>query len=378
MYHNSSNYGGLLQAYALCRFLNLRGVQAEQICYSNEGHGNSSRLSNIMSVGHLERIAKIQRGLKSAVNSQLTRILVSKKNEQRIKATIDFRNKIPHSNKVYSSTNIRETDDVYDAFITGSDRVWNPMSIGNPYYLSFVKDKPKASYAASLASSSLTERQREQFREVLKGYSLVSVRERETVELLDDLSPINVEWVVDPTFLLGSDEWSEICTSQTIPGHYVFCYFLGGDKQNRSAAEQYAKRKNLCVVTIPYANNRFIMNDILFGEKKLSDASPEMFVSLIKNADCVFTDSFHATVFSTIFHKEVFSFTRSDMVRSGSRIESLTGVLGTSNRYCNTAEKTNIGYIIQQPPIDYEKADASLHSMIERSKELLDTYILSI
>ncbi len=375
MYYNSRNYGGLLQAYALCRYLNEHeNCQAEQICYDSVNSQSADVILNrFKKASKKDKIKKIRRSIRGRVDSVLTKALIGKTVKKRGSSVKRFRDSIPHSNEVYTEKIIYKTNEIYDAYITGSDRVWKPDRIGNPYYLNFVKDKPKMSYAASLASNSLSEHQKAGFREMLKDYSTVSVREKETADILSEFMDSEIHWVVDPVFLLTADEWSQVSVTGDIEDKYLFCYFLGKDSRSRKIAKEYARKHGLKIVVIPYTNDKFYFSDLGFGDIRLNEASPERFVGLIRNAECIFTDSFHATVFSTIFKKQVYSFTRSDMKGGGTRLQSLTQMLGTGDRFIDT-KNADINTIEEILPIDYEEVEKRLNERIGLSRMLLHKF----
>ena len=78
---------------------------------------------------------------------------------------------------------------------------------------------------------------------------------------------------------------------------------LGKNKKSRALAKEYAKLKGLRIVVIPMANDGFRFLDDEFGDIVLNECTPEDFISLIKYAECLFTDSFHAMIFARIYKK---------------------------------------------------------------------------
>ena len=142
-YYNSTNYGGLLQSYALCRYLNDNGVEARQVFF------DASKQSLTIPQRIKLRLYYGKKRLKGLKN--LRAISEIKK---RGKSVVGFRNAIPHTNEIYTYKNLSSLGDDFDAFITGSDQVWNPISINDAYSLIFT-NKPKYSYAASIASTSI-------------------------------------------------------------------------------------------------------------------------------------------------------------------------------------------------------------------------------
>ena len=180
-YYNSNNYGGNLQAYALCQVLQKNGVQAEQICYSalTKKRTPFQILKEKGLVAFCKLVAKRVLGVFKKIfnkNKKIKGFIAQRKAN-----ILAFNQKIPHSDVVYNQDNIVEANDKYDMFITGSDQVWHPSAINKAYTLEFVKNKPKISYAASLSVSELSDNQKEYFKEFIKDYSAVSVREENSV-----------------------------------------------------------------------------------------------------------------------------------------------------------------------------------------------------
>lgn len=342
-YYKSENYGGNLQAYALCKVLNNMGYEAEQICLDrNKG----LPLLRAMKV----RLSRIKNGLDLRAKAKL---------KQRKKAFQGFNlGVIPHSDCVYTEKTIYACADKYDAFITGSDQVWHPYAVCDPYLLKFApSNKIKMSYAASVACSSLTNEQKSRYKEAMKDYKAISVREKDAVSLLEGVTPFKVEMVLDPTLLLSRKDWEGLEEKAEIKEKYLFCYFLGGDIKQRRLACEYAKRNGLRVVTLPHLLGKYRGCDKDFGDLKLYEVSPNKLISLVKNAECVFTDSFHITVFSSIFEKKHFIFEREGHKGMGSRIYTLTQTFKTEALFCDTEEKTSIEYIESVDKFEIYKGD---------------------
>lgn len=351
-YYNSTNYGGVLQAYALCHFLNEEGCEAEQICYD-------SRNNKLKKQSFKEVMANV-----------IFKMFYENKWKKRKQSFKVFRDKVPHSKKVYNLETIEQCVNDYDIFVTGSDQVWNLKSYHPAYFLEFVpSNKCKMSYAASACTSHLDEEQQGFFCKKLHDFSGISVREKDTVTLLQPLVQQNIHWSVDPVFLLDKIKWDKLCSKRVINTKYLFCYFLGNDSIARKVAKQYAKKKKLKIVTISYINQRIskdMYKDYFLGDIHLIDVSPEDFLSLIRYADTVFTDSFHAVAFSTIYQKNFFVFERMDAVGMDSRIHSLMDIIDCNERFCINSNK-NIDHILNCEPIDYESSMIPLEALKQKS-----------
>ena len=362
-YYDSLNYGGNLQAYALTKSLENKGFNCEQISFIKEnGVVNSSMKTKI------KRIIKIP--------LTLCRKYISKKhNLSQVKkeAFRNFnKNIISHSEKIYSKENIKNCVDDYDAFITGSDQVWN-MSWYNPeFFLDFVpSDKKKISYAASIGSDYLTDEQKEIFKNSLKDFDAVSVREPSSIKLIENLSPVPVVSTLDPTLLLEKEDWDKVSSERLIEEEYIFCYFLGNYKRTRKLVNEFAKKYNLKIAFIPYTAG-IVLSDRKFADYRFIDASPEDFISLIKHAKYVFTDSFHAVVFSHIYGKEFFVFNRDKRALMNGRIKDITSLFACQERYCDTNEKMALSYIEGLSPLDYTRETDEFLAKKRESIEFLE------
>lgn len=332
-YYDNYNYGGLLQAYALCNFISKHGYPVNQICYNRNNISLflwcKIKIYNTVffnrKYGNLGAFFKI-----------ISRNLALKKFEKKF---------VPHSRHVYRDSNIEKSLGKYDVFITGSDQVWNPDWFNIADRLDFVKNKYKFSYAASIAKDSLTDDVLQVFKNSLSTYNDVSVREEKAVELLSSVVPVPVKCVVDPTLLLGADDWDKICSDRLIDGHYAFCYFLGEDSVERQLAIEYSQKNNLTLVSFPHILGRYRQADLSLKGKQLYNVSPCDFISLIKYADIVFTDSFHCAVFANIYKKQFFVFDRVIKTSQSSRIKTLLSMFNTEDRFCDTAKKLTLEYL---------------------------------
>ena len=375
IYYGNMNYGANLQAYALCEAIRKidPSYQVEQISYHMTPKKKRIQVSGL---SVFQFLMKGIRFVWRRTVGRLFKFLSSLKyrgyraNLARREAVIAWfnQNRIPHS-RVYNDDTIDEAAREYDAFIAGSDQVWNPLWYTPAYRLDFVpQGKIKFSYAASISRESLSEEEQIVFRQSLSEYTAVSVREKRAVELLAPLVPKEIEWVVDPTLLLSREDWDMVAIERLIPEKYVFCYFLGDGIAERELAAAYARVHGLLVVTIPFLLGTPRKCDIDFGDKQLYEIAPSDFLSLIKHAECIFTDSFHATLFSGIYHRQYIAFGRSLGGHSmSSRLQSLLSLYEAEDHFCDTSEKATVAYIEALPAIDYTRHLGRLEELKARS-----------
>lgn len=213
----------------------------------------------------------------------------------------------------------------YDAFIVGSDQVWNPLFWRDSddsselynFFLGF-SELRNISYAASFGIDAVPERWKQRMQPLLKKFDYVSVREKSGCEITGMLG-VQSEVALDPTLLLRADDWRKIEEGVVKEKGFILTYFLG--EEQRSVVEEIervSKRRNLKVINLYDEKSQFYR------------CGPEVFLELIDKAEIVYTDSFHATVFSMIFHTTFAVFNRNHANRSdmSSRIRTLLEIAG--------------------------------------------------
>lgn len=243
-----------------------------------------------------------------------------------------------------------------DYSIVGSDQVWNPDYLrARPFLLNVPNNGVKIAYAASIGKEELNKDELDRFREALKDYKAISVREKSAKELLQPLTDKKVEVVLDPTLLLDKTEYEKL---ETRPDDikenekYVFCYILGGQDQ-MDAINKFAKEKGYKV--------------LLFSDKSGSSYGVEEFLYLIHHAELICTDSFHACVFSFIFEKPFVAFRRTGTADyMYTRLQNLIETFKLKDREFNGKNITN-----ENIKADYSEAKKILKKEQKKSMEFL-------
>lgn len=360
--YKNFNYGGILQAYALTEFISNQGYRCEQIQYDNR-YDNTfmSRMKlRVYQWYHLMPLKKMR--------DWFCTIPVKAQIDLRQNAMNDFIEKyIPTSECVYNRKNIARSTDEYRCFVAGSDQIWSALSETN--LLDFVPaGRYKFSYAASIARDQLVDKQKELFKKNLPGFQAVSVREKQSVDQLAELG-IESQWVLDPTMLLSREQWDTICCDRMVDEPYIFCYFLSEDMKLRKIAAEYAGKRNVKIVALPYLLKTFNEQDKQFGDIQLFDVSPAGFLSLIKYSELVLTDSFHGTVFSSIYHKPFMVFERPPM---NTRIVSLLHVLQCEDQLIDCAKDGALEQMERRSVVLDDKDNDTLIQMTNSSKQFLE------
>ena len=347
LYYQNENCGGQLQAYAMCKAISKLGYDAEQIRYFASSRQNESVIN------------KIRRHLKCDGPINTFRLFLScfeasekktERKELRTKAFSAFEAQIPHSERVYNDEDLKESAKNYDAFVTGSDQVWNwnfcgtvhgdgsitPTAKLENYLLRFVpEEKCKLSYAASIACPCIPDELKETYFDSIKRLNAASIRESANLALFPEDVRKNISVVVDPTLLLSSDEWIDSLglSKNKKKGGYIFLYILSCTKEDRKAVKRMAKVLRLPTVTRPdIAQDPINKHDIGLADVEDWNMGPKEFVDYIRNASLVITNSFHATVFAMQFHTPFYIFKRDSKVSMHSRLESVAADYNLGDR----------------------------------------------
>lgn len=226
----------------------------------------------------------------------------------------------------------------YDLLIFGSDQIWNPNWF-HPYYYADFKEivTLKFSYAPSIGVSNIDNRLINSYRHTLSNFFAISIREKEGCELLESVLNRKINNVVDPVFLLSKEDWEKlIVNEQTKYKPYVLAYFLTDNINHWRAVSHFAKKKKLDVRVIPYRGMSYLKKNAFL------DVDCDKFLDLIKNAEYVLTDSFHACAFSIIFKKKFVVFERfssKEKKSQNSRIYNLFNKYGIEGSVVGFGEK---------------------------------------
>ena len=271
----------------------------------------------------------------------------------------------------YGYEQLKEQSKKYTAVMVGSDQLWSPSGITSNFYnLMFADDNTvKISYATSFGVSQINPKYHKIYNTFLNRLDFISVRENSGKKIVEELSSNKAEVVCDPVILLDAEQWlKEIPNKRLYDEPYIFAYFLGKSAEYRDAVTKFAKQKDLKIVTEPHMDS-YNKADENFGDYTPFDIGPAEFVNLIRNAEYVFTDSFHGSVFSMLYQKQFLVFNRySDNSSSSknSRIDSFCKNYGLSDRRYNG----NIANVENE--INYEAVLGKVDEHRQKSKAFLD------
>lgn len=282
-FHRSDNFGSVLQCYALGEKLHQMGYDQFVIDYRKKEVAEHYQILRKPTTRYLL--------LTDFYNLLHYRSL--KKRQQRFE---DFRQHYLRLSRPYTNKEaLAENPPYADVYITGSDQVWNTdiIDFDDSYLLNFVRAGRKIAYAAS-GIAGLPKEKHAYLKQRITSFDAISLREKKAAVALDQN-----QVVVDPVLLLTRKDWVSLCVSGEQNRKYMLCYFAGGvsaefEKFTKEKAAELGLQR---IVLSPEWRNVFRKGTYAY------DAGPREFISLIRDATLICTNSFHGTAFSILFNK---------------------------------------------------------------------------
>jgi len=327
-----TNYGGILQAYALQKTLERLGHDAELV----------------------DTRPKQKFNLRKAIGNRIIR----------------------HNTDRFIRRNIKRggkpVKDKYDALVVGSDQVWRPKycKTTGMYFLDFAENwiVRRVGYSVSFGTDEweYSEEQTQKFAELAKLFNAVSVREKAAIKLCRDNFGIDTVHTLDPTLLLTKEDYIKLIPKtfdRKGPRKGIMCHIFDYTPEKLEFVKKMEQELNMESF---WTNN----NDIDTRGLSLLDRAQfplEDWLRGFRDADFVIADSFHACVFSIIFEKPFVVF--GNVARGLSRFESILGILGMEGHLITKAEEFNME--AARTTVDREKLEALRKASIAYLEEAL-------
>lgn len=346
------NFGTFLQAYALQQYI------------LSLGYDDVILDDSVFAETHINWKLRVKKWIWSLCKSY--RSFVKQQNEAQ-----GFYEHFKKEHLIIESNvaDIERLNETYECFVCGSDQIWNPFSLINPkkgfFFADFVYRK-KISYAPSIGVSVMPLEYVDKFRSLIKDFTFLSARERPGQKIMQELSGKKVVNVVDPTLLLSKNQWEKLLANRKEKKAevYVLGYFLTPNPIYIQTAKDYAHKKGLKFKMF-YTDKSYVS-----VADELITAGPIEFIEAIRNAHFLFTDSFHGSIFASIFNTQFVTFKRfKDTIESqNSRVENLLEMMGIQEHLLS---EENAIDAISLEKIDFELVWANLSPYIKNSKEYL-------
>lgn len=359
----ANNVGALLQCYALVKYLRENEhVSCEVLDYQPVGANRSWAYFN-----KPRSFRDFVKNVYCIINLKL--FLAKRKKNKVMRNFINTY--IPLSSERFDRSKIETYPIEADAFICGSDQIWNfKYRFDLTYFFDFV-DKEKSriiAYAPSIADP-WSEEKAQFITPYLKRFDALSIREVENLEQVKSLSPENSPVIVsDPVFLPSRNQWDSVADYKFCPDEpYIFCYFLS---VSALAVKALKKIREITGLKVLHFNLNAL--DKFNSDYDIRVGGPMDFIGLISKAQYICTNSFHCSAFSIIYRKN-FVFIPKSMANE--RISNLMKNFGLSDVFVSeeklhTWEKNDL-------VVNYEQVDEKGDDFVKFSKDYLHNALFS-
>ncbi len=360
------NYGSALQAFATKKLLENMGYNAELLKLGGSIiPGRDVRIKKTAVV--LIRSALHSGGIKSLKNyGDSIKKPLSPTSRAYFNHFTDFY--LQPETISYKKLKKDSKSDDYEAFICGSDQVWNSavFYVDPFYYLRFAPESKRIAFAPSFGRDFVPEYNKKKIKKYLTGIKHKSVRESSGEAIIKGLTGDTAKVLIDPTLALSAREWSgylklnDVCNEK-----YLLAYFLDEPSEKaRLAVKEISEKYDLKIIGLPYDTG-----DLPWGENT-EDAGPREFAQMVKNASFVCTDSFHGTAFSLNFNIPFYTFERNygNAGKQSARIQSILQLVDALDRY----EPEKIDEVMN---ISFENVNKILSKERDESKKYLSSHL---
>lgn len=367
-----TNYGGLLQAFALQKYLRDMGHEVLTVDYSRKPRAWLApyRLARRCAAKFLLRrnVALFPKPLPQGAG-KLTRRFI----EENIRTT----------KKIFAPARERNFAEYgFEAFVVGSDQTWRPAY--SPYMPTFFLDflgndtgTRRVAYASSFGKDEweFTPEMTKICAPLARKFHAISVREDSGVSLCEKYLGVSAEHVIDPTMLLSKEDYCEIVErdedceflEKRASAKRLFAYVLDEAPEKRAVINSGAGTLGLIVEEIMPKRE-----EISSGAKAYPPVSA--WLRGFRDAEFVVTDSFHGCVFSIIFNKPFIAIGNAS--RGMSRFRSLLKTFGLENRLvlleANSAALRERVFALISEKIDWDKVNTLRSREQSRSREFLE------
>lgn len=356
-FDHTTNYGTCFQSYALQHVIEQQYIDGIQCAY------------DLLPVSTFPY--KTSKSSKRSLLTKAKRLVIKVFTKYRRKQFEDFELQHMHYADCHSREELLKLNDQYDAFVCGSDVIWNFAFVAdNPTYFLDFAQKYKFSYAASFgrvnvfhehAGEHIPEGCEAIVREHLPRLNRISVRERDGKRIAGLYTSKEVTHVCDPVLLLEDSQWNTLLPPSGGKTPYIFAYHTLRTPLFSSFLNEFKKQTNLPLKHIAWKT------DDALKQRILSSPKPLKWLAMLRDAEYVVTNSFHGTLFAILFHKKFFSVVQGDRsVRSNIRLYELLENMGLGSRLYSSVPKT-----IDLNAVDFTEADQKIAAF--RAKSL--TYL---
>ena len=340
-FHDGINHGTFLQVYALYRIL-LQLFPKDDIKVINYKDKSNS--------WNEYKVFIMQKNIISVIRN-IFKIIKFKTAHKELNLT----------KRVFNVNGVE--DENFDVIIYGSDEIWNyshsMMDIDKMYFGWYLQNTKKISYAPSFSEAKF-ENFPNDLNMFTNNFHSLSVRDKHSRDIIDKIDDARTcPLVLDPTFLYDFEH--EVIYK--VEKDYLLIYCAGIDSGYVKYIKEFAKEKNLQIISIGYKNK--------FADKNIIAVDPFLWIGYFKNAKYVITNTFHGTVFSIKYNKKFISILKED---KQNKIKFLLDEFKLSHMICS--EYNNISNIFNES-INYIEVNKLIKQKVDMSTNFLLSSILN-
>ncbi len=338
-FHWATNYGAVVQAYALQKCLEQMGCDVEIINYVPRKHKKT-----LLRCFRTRKLWTVRKQVQEYIKERKIEIF----RQRYLRRTKCFSNNGQLMNEKWGQA----------TYICGSDQIWNPyftmQGEGIPtsaYYLEFApEDSNKFAYAASFGTDEISESMQKFIKDLLLRFRKISVRENTAKRIVKDLK-LEAIVVCDPVFLLERNQYEIFADDSPNSKGKLFSYIL------------HEKQETARVI------GTYVAENLRLEAVDERSWTIEQWLGNIKNAEFVITNSFHATAFALIFHIPFITVLVSESGMND-RIQTLLENMSLKNRMIENFNEEQINEAIKSD-IDWKYVDYKILQMRESSMDFL-------
>lgn len=355
----ASNYGAVLQAYALLKTIENLGYAPKIINYEPKGFGGKNKHGHFL--GFIKHFIKYY--------------ILGYERTKNHKFKI-FRSHYLPISKEYD-TFFYNIDQEFRLIVVGSDQVWNPEYtngiIDEGFILQHINNSvTKISYASSAGSYIFEGKNANILKKSLLKFKAIAVREQSLAIQFTNMGIQNVKTVLDPTLLVPQTTWDEIAKDSADicpPNEYLLIYTFDNNSDCFKVSRAIAQKLHLKIVSI---NFKFCGGKT--ADYNISNASPSDFLALFSHASFIVTNSFHGTCFSLIYKKNFFSIKKKN---NPQRVANLLSSIGLEGRILDGMDdlKDVPSFSIDYYNVDSRMRNLQNHSLSYLKENLSDTIL---
>lgn len=348
IYCNFTNYGSALQTWALHQAMKKLDAHPVLVDYCPDVLNDKDPLNPYKSMWDKNEESR------RMVELTLPAIRVNYEKFDRF-----YHDRFERTKKSYTSANFESVLDEVDSFVCGSDTIFCPDEFGfdDGYYANYpCMRRNSVAYAPSFGDPHFRAEDYLKLNERLQNFKAIGLREKMMVPYVRDHVTVPVEKVIDPTLLLTQDDYDTIASKRLVNEPYLLIYARRYNPKMEAYAEKMAAEKGWKIVDISLRATNAEKGHMMYYE-----AGVEEFLSLVKHAEYIITNSFHGMIISVQYCRPFVVFSRE---QCDTKISELLELFGLSDRLLITGKE-------QFEAIDYNSVHRRIGDARTKAQDFL-------